>query len=147
MSYGIFGKKQPCDGPQKVYLSLNISETMFTDGNVDLSKYAPAIEENVTFDELRKEMANKDKIFRSLVSNKAVLERLNDAYGISIPPIDRNLNSSDQGGKFIQLLLDDVLFTVSPIEKLPKGVNLYNAVTLPIGIRFRLRKYHWIPRN
>ena len=93
------------------------------------------------------QMANKDKIFRSLVSNKAVLERLNDAYGISIPPIDRNLNSSDQGGKFIQLLLDDVLFTVSPIEKLPKGVNLYNAVTLPIGIRFRLRKYHWIPRN
>ena len=147
MSYSIFGKKQPCDGPKKVYLSLNISETMFNHGYVDLNKYDLRLEQIVTFDELRKEMANKEKIFRNLVSNAAVIERLRDAYNINIPPIDRDLNASDQGRTFIQLLVDDVLFTVSPIEKLPKGVTLYNAVTLPVGIRFKLYKYHWVPRN
>jgi len=147
MSYSIFGKKQPSDGPQKVYLSLNISETMFNHGYVDLNKYALAMDPIVTFDELRKEMADKEKIFRNLVSNTAVLDRLRDAYSIDIPPVDKNLNATEPGGKFIQLLLDDVLFTVSPIEKLPKGVTLFNAVTLPMGIRFKLYKYHWIPRN
>lgn len=107
---------------KRIFLVHNMSESMFID---KIDEYYLDGKSDIPFEVL------KGKEVICLVSNKAVIERINSLYGLHIPYRDSN------GIKRIKLQQGDLLYIVSPVD----GIPVLGQDTLPTGLRLRLNEY------
>lgn len=107
---------------KRIFLVHNVSESMFID---KIDEYYLDGKSDIPFEVL------KGKEVICLVSNRAVIERINSLYGLQIPYRDSN------GIKRIKLQQGDLLYIVSPVD----GMPVLGQSTLPTGLRLRLNEY------
>lgn len=107
---------------KRIFLVHNVSESMFID---KIDEYYLDGKSDIPFEVL------KGKEVICLVSNRAIIERINSLYGLQIPYRDSN------GIKRIKLQQGDLLYIVSPVD----GIPVLGQSTLPTGLRLRLNEY------
>lgn len=107
---------------KRIFLVHNMSESMFID---KIDEYYLDGKSDIPFEVL------KGKEVICLVSNRAIIERINSLYGLQIPYRDSN------GIKRIKLQQGDLLYIVSPVD----GIPVLGQSTLPTGLRLRLNEY------
>lgn len=107
---------------KRIFLVHNVSESMFID---KIDEYYLDGKSDIPFEVL------KGKEVICLVSNRAIIERMNSLYGLQIPYRDSN------GIKRIKLQQGDLLYIVSPVD----GIPVLGQSTLPTGLRLRLNEY------
>lgn len=107
---------------KRIFLVHNVSESMFID---KIDEYYLDGRSDIPFEVL------KGKEVICLVSNRAIIERINSLYGLQIPYRDSN------GIKRIKLQQGDLLYIVSPVD----GIPVLGQSTLPTGLRLRLNEY------
>lgn len=114
---------------KRIFLVHNISESMFIE---KIDDYYLEGRSNVPFEIL------KGKQVICLVSNKAIVERINSLYNLQIPQRDYV-----NGIKRIKLQAGDLLYIVSPVD----GTPVLGQSTLPPGLRLRLNEYKLKPKR
>lgn len=107
---------------KRIFLVHNMSESMFID---KIDEYYLDGKSDIPFEAL------KGKEVICLVSNRAIIERINSLYGLKIPYRESN------GIKRIKLQQGDLLYIVSPVD----GMPVLGQSTLPTGLRLRLNEY------
>lgn len=124
---------------ERIFIAHNISESMFINSGYDFEQYLikPS---RANFDELRQLVEENKELVKCLIVNPAVINRLKETYKIDLP-----VNSKER--EKIAVQPGDILFVISPVEKLTLKVFEQEGTTLPVGVRLKLIKYQLVPRS